>query len=86
MKKRFEPMRLNNDKFAIWTPTSGVIPVTVAIEEIDRFTNGAIRTVTFKAVGQLSSYKWSLEAESFRVVFYRADYFAAPDVTGRIAL
>lgn len=86
MRKRLEQMRLNNDKFTIWTPSTGVIPVTVAVEEIDRFTTGTVRTVSFKAVGQMPSYRWSLEAESFRVVFYRADYFAAPDVSGRVAL
>lgn len=86
MKKRIQQMRLNSDKFSIWTPSTGVIPVTVAIEEIDRFTSGTVRTISFKAVGQMPSYRWSLEAESFRVVFYYADYFAAPDVSGRVAL
>jgi hypothetical protein len=83
MNAPIEQFRLSNGRFSIWTPIYGVIPVRVEIDETNPW-EGVIRTINFCAVGQLANYNWSQQAEAFRIVFYRTDYFASPEASNRV--
>jgi hypothetical protein len=84
-RKRIEQQRSSADVWIVWTAQAGVVPVQIEVEEINAWT-GVKRSRAFKAVLQMPQYRWSVNAESFSLLAYYADWFADPTIVGRVQL